>query len=157
MGLDDDGHAEFSDLSKLELFQILSPVRKHLHGVQELNRWVQRRFRKHELDEASRPFGLSLGDEHIVLRDRVIQLKSERAAYDWEQRESTSIWLANGETGLAAQRKGKWPNFLFARCPNKTIGYRSGDFAASTAPLELAHASRFTRRRAASSLLCFSY
>ncbi len=44
-----DGNIQFAHPDSVENFQILSPERAHPHGVHELNRWMQSRFRAKEL------------------------------------------------------------------------------------------------------------
>ena len=45
-GSTSEGWIPFDDPDGVERFQILSPVRMHAHGVHDLNRWLQRRFRR---------------------------------------------------------------------------------------------------------------
>ena len=45
LGLTEKGFVPFDDHDGVEKFQVLSPVRSHPHGVYDLNRWFQRRFR----------------------------------------------------------------------------------------------------------------
>ncbi len=122
-----------------EAWQILSPIRMHPHGVHDLNRWIQRSFRAAELTAASTPRGLSLGDEHIVIRDKVIQTSNQqRYAFDGEA--SDRHYLANGEVGLVATKNNGWLNVLFAGRPNLLFGYNGKNFSGGTGPLELAYA-----------------
>src|SRR5206468_8445403 len=82
LGYDDRGWIKYSDPDGVENFQILSPVRMHAHGVHEINRLVQKTFRARELRAAEQPWGVKLGDEDIVINDKVIQLiNQERSAY----------------------------------------------------------------------------
>lgn len=132
----------------VENFQILSPVRMNPHGVYSLNRWVQRQFRKYELRAAREytngsPRKLSLGDEEIVLRDKVIQLSNERrSAYDGTG--SSKVDLANGEIGIIAQEVngtyGSFHNAVFAGRPGLRVMYQRKDFPQGSGPLELAYA-----------------
>ncbi|MDE0433777.1 MAG: AAA family ATPase [Bryobacterales bacterium] len=139
LGIDDRGWVRFDAPEGSEAWQILSPVRMHPHGVRDLNRWIQRRFRAAELATAANPWGYSLGDEHIVVRDKVIQTSNQqRDAYDGQA--SDQYYLANGEVGLVAPGKNGWLNVLFAGRPNLRFGYRERDFPGGTGPLELAYA-----------------
>jgi hypothetical protein len=52
LDLDDRGWVKFGDPKGSELWQILSPVRMHPHGVHDLNRWIQLQFRAKEVDAA---------------------------------------------------------------------------------------------------------
>jgi hypothetical protein len=111
----------------------------HTHGVYELNRWVQREFRAKELDTASNPWATSLGDESIVMKDKVIQTINQwRKAYDGKS--SDKHYLANGEVGLVASGKGGFLNVLFAGRANLRFGYSGRDFPGGSGPLELAYA-----------------
>ena len=139
LGLDDRGWVPFDAPEGSAQWQILSPVRRHLHGVHDLNHWIQKHFRAKELAAAANPWGLSLGDEHIVIRDKVIHTSNERRkAYDGNT--SVKHYLANGEVGLVATEKNGWINVLFAGRPRLRFGYRKRDFPGGSGPLELAYA-----------------
>ena len=139
LGLDDRGWVPFDAPEGSERWQILSPVRMHPHGVRDINRWVQRRFRAKELESASEVWGLSLGDESIVRKDKVIQISNQwRNAYDGKA--SDEHYLANGEVGLVATAKHPWMNVLFAGRPGLSFGYSKRDFPGGVGPLELAYA-----------------
>lgn len=56
LGLTPEGWLSFDKHHTAEAFQVLCPVRKHAHGVFELNRWIQGRFRAKQL-QASRTLG----------------------------------------------------------------------------------------------------
>lgn len=144
LGLNEKGWVPFDAPEGSERWQILSPVRMHPHGIRDLNRWVQRRFRMKELKAASSPWGTSLGDEDIVVKDKVIQTVNEwRNAYDGS--DSEKHYIANGEVGLVANsqrdRKGQpWQNVVFAGRPGLRFGYTGRDFPGGAGPLELAYA-----------------
>ena len=139
LGLDENGWVPFDDPDGSERWQILSPVRLHPYGVHNLNRWTQRRYRANELEAAAEPWVTSLGDESIVLRDKVIQVSNQwRKAYDGH--ETDKHYVANGEVGLIANGRSGWLNVLFAGRPNLRFGYRSYDFPGGSGPLELAYA-----------------
>jgi len=139
VGLDERGWVPFDAPEGSERWQILSPVRMHSHGVHDLNRWVQRQFRAKELEAASTSRGLSLGDERIVRKDKVIQTSNQwRNAYDGKA--SDKHYLANGEVGLVATAKHPWMNVVFAGRPGLSFGYGKRDFHGGTGPLELAYA-----------------
>lgn len=136
------GWADFSTPDGAERFQILSPVRMQFHGVNELNRWVQRSFRQQELKRVGERRAGALGDEQIVLRDKVIQTRNDkRPAYDWGKRlEIEEEYFANGEVGVVVQERNGWHSVLFANRINLTTGYRKKEFAKGTGPLALAYA-----------------
>lgn len=76
LGLNDKGWVPFDNPDGSERWQLLSPVRMHPHGVRDQNRWVQRRYRSKELQAAMASWAVSLGDESIVAKDKVIQVGS---------------------------------------------------------------------------------
>lgn len=141
LGLDDKGWVPFATPDGAERFQILSPVRMHPHGVREINRWVQRQFRAKELANGRMPWALALGDEEIVLRDKVIQVQNQtRDVYDWAEKKAAKSYLANGEIGIAALDQKGYLKVTFAGRPNLTASYSTRDFPSGSGPLELAYA-----------------
>lgn len=139
LGFDDHGNVPLESPEGSERWQILSPVRMHAHGVHEINRWVQRQFRARELQAASTPRATSLGDECIVIKDKVIQRKNEkRKASDCPNFDDH--YLANGEVGLVASDKKGWLNVAFAGRSDLRFGYSKRDFPGGAGPLELAYA-----------------
>jgi ATP-dependent exoDNAse (exonuclease V) alpha subunit len=139
LGFLDGKWVDWSNPDGVENFQILSPVRLHPHGVKELNRWVQKQFRSKELKNArDNNWVTSLGDEEIVVSDKVIQLKNVKREA-WTGKEKVEVTLANGEIGAMASGKGGFLNAYFAGRPNLGCGYHSHDFGRSD-PLELAYA-----------------
>jgi ATP-dependent exoDNAse (exonuclease V) alpha subunit len=145
LGYEDGKWVKWADPDGVENFQILSPVRMHPYGVCELNRWVQFRFRAAELQKVRNGWATSIGDEGIVVNDKVIQLVNEtRDCYDWaekdEEKRPKSVYLANGEIGGVAKGKSGFLNVYYAGRPNLGVGYRSSDFAEDWVPLELAYA-----------------
>jgi ATP-dependent exoDNAse (exonuclease V) alpha subunit len=145
LGLTKEGWVPFEDHDGAENFQLLCPVRKNPHGVYELNRWIQRRFRGPQLKTARQPWGLSLGDEEIVWGDKVILTRNGRN-YGWNFKEKNKVqeYLANGEIGAAApaagEGKNKFLNVAFVGRPDIRFGFRPSSFGQDSAPLELAYA-----------------
>lgn len=141
LGLDERNWVPYSEPDGVENFQILSPVRMHPHGVHEINRWVQLRFRGAELRNAQK-WKRALGDEDIVRCDKIIQTRNQRrVAYNTQAgANEEKIPLANGEIGMVAQTKNGWSNVVFAGRPNLTFGYSKRDFPQGSGPLELAYA-----------------
>jgi ATP-dependent exoDNAse (exonuclease V) alpha subunit len=103
---------------------------------------VQGRFRAKELERARDAWGLKLGDEEIVQKDKVIQVRNQhRDAYSFFERKELEIYLANGEVGVATASKGKFMNVVFANRPGLSIGYSNKrDFPGGAGVLELAYA-----------------
>lgn len=140
LGLEDNGWVPFEAPEGSERWQILSPVRMHPHGVHDLNRWVQRQFRAKELEAASTARGVSLGDETIVAKDKVIQTTNQkRKAYNWVERAVEEHYIANGEVALMSKIKNMLKG-VFAGRPNLTFDYWPNQFSDGYAPLELAYA-----------------
>jgi ATP-dependent exoDNAse (exonuclease V) alpha subunit len=139
LGLDDKGWVPFDAPEGSERWQILSPARMHPHGVHDLNRWVQRQFRAKELEAGAKPWGMALGDQSIVRKDKVIQTSNQhRSAYDGKSQEKH--YIANGEVGLAATDTNGWMNVVFAGRPGLRFGYSKRDFPSGSGPLDLAYA-----------------
>lgn len=140
LGLNDRGWVPFDAPDGSERWQILSPVRMHPHGVYDINRWVQRQFRAKELQAASAARGVSLGEESIVAKDKVIQTTNQRRkAFNWSKRATEQHYIANGEVALIAKVKNMLKG-VFAGRPNLTFDYWRKEFSNGYAPLELAYA-----------------
>jgi hypothetical protein len=145
LGLTPEGWVPYDDHNGAERFQILSPVRAHPHGVHDLNRWVQARFRSDALRAARQPWGVRLGDEEIVWGDKVILIRNGRTAgYNGASRERVEEYLANGEIGVAAPvpKAFRTPalNVAYTNRPDVRFSYSPRQFGASGGPLELAYA-----------------
>ena len=137
----ENGKLDFSKTDGAENFQILSPVRMHPYGVYDLNRLIQRKYRSSELQNSRKWYQLSLGDEEIVLHDKVIQLRNQyRKSYNWESKEEEKLYLANGEIGVIGRSNHQYLNTFFAGRPSLSFGYASWDFLGGSGPLELAYA-----------------
>lgn len=138
-----DGRVDFFNPSGADAFQILSPVRMQAHGVFELNRWIQGTYRAAELRESRSKFGVSLGDEEIVYKDKVIQLRNERRqGYRHTDSATEDQDLANGEIGFAGPKmqRGKTLRIVLSDRPSWTFLYESREFPAGGGPLQLAYA-----------------
>lgn len=142
IGLDERGFVPGFNAEGAESFQILSPVRMHAHGVHELNRWVQRRFRADELARSREPWGFSLGDEEIVIHDKVINVRNAyRDSYCHEDKATSRVYIANGEIGLVSRAKRPFLNIAFSGREGQTVGYHKREFGKSGGPpVELAYA-----------------
>lgn len=88
-----------------EHWQILSPVRGEGPGTVELNRFVQRTFRKKAL-EAARLGGWQAktpkpaGPQEIVYGDKVINIRNARRKYYYPKEPAPLEYVANGEIGV---------------------------------------------------------
>jgi hypothetical protein len=134
-GFEENGQISFGQCDGAENWQILSPIHPQPYGVDELNRWLQSTFRAKELDLARQREAIKLGDEEIVHRDKVIQIRNDdRTGFDWQDREQVEQYIANGEVGLVAQ-KGK-SGFLNV-CSLGGRGLRSATTSTISQSLEL--------------------
>ena len=143
LGIPANGKMDFSSTEGAENFQILSAVRMHPYGIYELNRFIQGRFRAKEMKLAKEDYSrMRLGDEEIVLYDKVIQVWNQTMkSYNWKNKQQEELYVANGEVGICANEKRfSFLNVLFAGKPNQTIGYAKWHFAYGSGPLELAYA-----------------
>lgn len=142
LGLNDKGWVPYEDPNGAENFQILSPVRMNTHGAHDLNRWIQSVFRSKELQDSRQPWGKALGDEELVIRDKVIQIQNQRRkGYNNQNGEQPYEYIANGEIGVIAREKNGYFNVMFANRPYLTFGFSGKyDFKEGAGPLELAYA-----------------
>ncbi|MDY7040427.1 MAG: ATP-dependent RecD-like DNA helicase [Chloroflexota bacterium] len=100
------------DWKQTERWQILSPLRIHPFGTDELNRQIQRAYKgglirkgQQRWGKTSRPFG----DQQIVYTDKVIQVVNKRLKA-WPRDDHHLDYVANGEIGIvtwASKGKGK--------------------------------------------------
>ena len=136
LGLTEQGWIPFDAPDGAEAFQVLSPVRMHAHGVHDINRWLQRRFRPR------RAWEQTMGEEEIGPKDKVIQLRNQKRDGWSPQGGTQEEYLANGEIGTVARYKAKggWFDVAFAGRPGLTFGYRAASFGENGGPLELAYA-----------------
>ena len=142
LGLTEKRWVDFANPDGAENFQILSPVRMHPHGIYAINRLIQQQYRSAEVSRARQePWRVSLGNEEIVIRDKVIQVQNQRRrGYSRETKKQDYLYLANGEVGICAIDQHGFLNVAFAGRPWWTVGYRNSDFPGGSGPLELAYA-----------------
>ena len=141
LGVTAEGYVLFGQPDGAEYFQILSPVRMHPYGVHELNRWIQRMFRRKELEGVLNPYRTKLGDDDLVLRDKVIQVRNQyRHAWDTDRRLQCDQYVANGEVGVVGLDQKSFLKVVYAGRPNLTFSYSGRDFPSGEGPLELAYA-----------------
>lgn len=141
LGLTAEGYVPWDDHDGAERWQILSPVRAQPHGVRDLNRWVQQRFRAEQLRRGREPWGLAFGDEEIVTADKVILVRNGKTD-GWSSKEPIQEYLANGEVGIMAFKKFKrFLNACFTGRDGQRFAYYSWQFpTGGGGPLELAYA-----------------
>lgn len=136
-----DNNISYANPDGIENFQLLSPEKPHSYGVHDLNRWIQGRFRAKELRNVREYHNTSIGDEEIVIHDKVIQLRNQKKeGYHWGTRTKEDHYIANGDIGGVGKGTNGFLNVAFAGKPNVTFGYRGGDFKEDSAPIELAYA-----------------
>ncbi|TBX68343.1 hypothetical protein EZL74_08510 [Flavobacterium silvisoli] len=120
------------DTSKIELFQILTPVKAPFWGTFNLNQIIQNQFRK-DLNGAAK-----IGDYKIGQFDKVIQTKNEwKEGYPGNQQHQ----LSNGLLGVVTNTYKGHANVAFAGMEeNVTFGYKSqGQTETDEANIELAY------------------
>jgi hypothetical protein len=139
-----------------ENWQILSPVRGGVPGVERLNRAIQERFRKRALSWAApklywqRKTMKPMGRHNILYGDKVINVKNGPRDYV-SPKDGALQYLANGEIGIVVgQYKGKDAKFEglpkrleveFSSQQNFKYYFFKGDFREEgDQPLELAYA-----------------
>ncbi len=155
------GNGRASAASRIEDWQVLTPVRGRPHGVGDLNRVIQQHFRRGMLKWASsrnRKIPKPLGPEKIVYGDKVIN--NANTPYDpWRvyPREGALRYVANGEIGsvvgtfmthniskLPKEKKSKVRNTLkveFSSQQGYTYDFYGGEFGEDDdTRLELAYA-----------------
>lgn len=120
------------DTSKIEAFQILTPVKAPFWGTFNLNQIIQKQFRKNLWDAAK------IGDYKIGQYDKVIQTKNEwKDGYPGNKKHQ----LSNGQLGVVTKTVKGHANVAFAGMDeNITFGYRSqGQTETDEANIELAY------------------
>ncbi|WP_445457722.1 ATP-dependent DNA helicase [Flavobacterium sp. HNIBRBA15423] len=120
------------DTSKIESFQILTPVKAPFWGTFSLNQIIQNQFRKNLKDAAK------IGDYKIGQYDKVIQTKNEwKDGYPGNEKHQ----LSNGLLGVVSHTYKGHANVAFTGMDeNITFGYRSqGQAETDEANIELAY------------------
>lgn len=88
----------------IENWQILSPVKRHTHGVTAINRFIHKKFRSKMIEFAQRTINRKIpkpmGIEQIVYGDKVINVINHPRKYVYPKDEA-SKYIANGEIGIA--------------------------------------------------------
>jgi ATP-dependent exoDNAse (exonuclease V) alpha subunit len=139
--------------SKVEAWQILSPVREGLEGVEALNRAIQARFRLRwrmmaETTSWARKVPKPIGPQALVYGDKVINVVNQKRRDVWPKPEGEA-YIANGDLGIVVgQYKTKslkgmpWKlEVEFAGQLGAKFGFWPGEFGDEGAnPLHLAYA-----------------
>ena len=137
--------------AKVEDWQILSPVRHNLHGVEVINRFLQTHFRSRIRKWALSPkrkIPKPMGREGILYGDKVINLQNHWHEDVWPK-EGALKYIANGEIGVVVgqykwrkMKKLPWKiEVEFSSQPGYKYGYGQHYFnEESEAYLELAYA-----------------
>lgn len=149
-----DNYAYFSHKAAQAVnnWQILSPIRRFAHGVDEINRFVHKTFRsdmiKFANKEKYRKIPKPMGAEQIVYGDKVINIRNHprKKVYPTED---APMYIANGEIGMVVgqfrTKNMKGPPWLlkieFSSQPGYGYDFSKKDFAEEADPyLELAYA-----------------
>ncbi|WP_134500736.1 ATP-dependent DNA helicase [Microvirga pakistanensis] len=118
-------------------YQVLTPHRGELHGVEALNQAIQKRIASNVIERVGAVDGITVFDKVIQIRNRP---KSNPIwAYDWTAREQVKVEVFNGEIGVVETfgfdnkvlnrlRTGYGPRLKrfavrFTRKPDLAIGY----------------------------------
>jgi hypothetical protein len=128
MGIEDGSF----DTSKIEAFQILTPVKAPYWGTFNLNRIIQSQFRKRLKGS------VSVGEYQIGQFDKVIQTKNEwKQGYPGDEK----YQLSNGQLGLVTNLFKGYANVAFAGIDDEvSFGYKSqGQTETEEANIELAY------------------
>lgn len=140
--------------AKVEQWQVLSPVRANLHGVDALNRAIQQRFRARARAMAEestfwrRKIPHPLGPQSILWGDKVINIQNNGRRRTWPRTDDT--YVANGDIGIVVgqyktQKFKGIPEHLeveFATQPGIRYTYWKNEFSGDDGnpELELAYA-----------------
>lgn len=131
IGLDDVNEA-LNNPSKVENFQVLSPVKNPVWGTFQINSYFQ------EWVGINKNFSIEIAPITISALDKVIQLKNER-------KKSTSkeeCQLSNGQIGFVnyANKREKKSTVVFTGLPNKRFSYYSSKSDEADNTIDLAYA-----------------
>ncbi|MBS3117825.1 ATP-binding domain-containing protein, partial [Candidatus Woesearchaeota archaeon] len=138
----------------VEDWQILSPVKAQGFGVKELNRFIQKNFKKSVIELANknwRKIPTPQGPDKIVYGDKVINIENHRRTgkYKVYPLEGSLQYIANGEMGIVTgllnsknvNWKGKLPlKVCFSSQPGYEYTFSGSDFSEERgSKLELAY------------------
>jgi ATP-dependent exoDNAse (exonuclease V) alpha subunit len=149
-----NGHSYYNQKAAfaVENWQILSPVRKHSHGVSSINRWIHQRYRSKMVEFAQRErhrlIPKPMGSEQIVYGDKVINNTNHFRKKVYPE-EGAAFYIANGEIGMVVgqfrtknMHKTPWAlKVAFSSQPGHAYDFSKNDFKDEADPyLELAYA-----------------
>ena len=124
----------------IEEWQLLSPVKGHVHGTVAINRYFHEKYRKSKVYEFKGAYWKPnpLGTNEIVYGDKVICIQNlrDKDAYPAKQKN----FIANGEVGLVVGYQNGFVNVEFSGQIGYTYGFTNRDFSEDLEPLELAYA-----------------
>lgn len=90
---------------RAERWQILSPLRIHPFGTDELNRQVQMSYKGRLIQSSQKRWSKSprpFADQQIVFTDKVIQVVNQRRRA-WPREPEPLDYVANGEIGIVTR------------------------------------------------------
>lgn len=119
----------------IENFQILTPVRTPIWGSNNINRFIQSKYR----ERPKQYWEKTLGDQQIWRGDKVIQIKNEKRN-GYKNNTKIEVQLSNGQIGYIVSFYKDYGNAVFSGLENCTVGYNSSDFKEDGSTLELAYA-----------------
>ncbi len=137
--------------ARVDDWQVLTPARAHAHGVHELNRAIQRRFRARTREwaiERQRRIPKPAGPEEILYGDRVISTRNDTRR-KVHPKDGAERYVANGDIGVVVGTYLPWGASWSGPLPiqveygsqtSYTYEYRRGELRDDDPPLELAYA-----------------
>jgi hypothetical protein len=157
-GVERGGYVYFNreSASKVEAWQILSPIRAEGAGVNELNRMIHNEYRADTLELARmKDWGRKIpqpgGPQEIVYGDKVINVRNKGRKYFYPKLDECLAYVANGEIGVVSgpfAGRGRKPpplnrlNVAFSTQPAVAYDYWMNELGSDDQPpmLELAFA-----------------
>ena len=109
-----------------ERWQVLTPVRNEVFGTTDINREIQRSYKKGLIERAKRQKPRPFGEEQLVWTDKVIQTFN-RSLKAWPRGPDWLKYVANGEIGIIANTgasdNGDTLDVAFSTQPEVTYRY----------------------------------
>jgi ATP-dependent exoDNAse (exonuclease V) alpha subunit len=125
-------------IEKPDKWQILSPTRMQIFGTTEINRVIQKIYRRGLIERAKRKKPKPFGEQQMVWNDKVIQVVNSKRD-GWKDNYKVDGYVANGEVGLIVNTSKKYDSIdvKFPTQPNLTYRYYRSEIDEN---LELAYA-----------------